>query len=80
MKKIRKEVRTLAKDPLCECISRMKKWLPSMCSEKKTTTSAVCPVRNCLHWVGSGSRRRSENSLLNIGHTQAAKGYSGLPL
>jgi len=33
----------------------------------RTTTSAVCGVRNNLHWMRSGSRR-SEISLLNIRH------------
>ena len=57
----------MEKDPICECILRMKKTAVTYVYKVRTTTSAVCGVRNNLHWMRSGSRR-SEISFLNIRH------------
>jgi len=66
--KRRKGVIALVKDPVCECISRIKKRLSPNVYKGRITTSAVCGVRNNLHWMRSGSQTISEISLLNRRH------------
>lgn len=73
MKKRRKGVIALVKNPICECISRIKKGLSPNVYKGRTTIFAACGVRNGLHWMRSGPLTISENSLPDMRHIRVAE-------
>ncbi len=62
----------MVKDPICECISRIKKWLSPNVDKGRSTIFAACGVRNGLYWMRSGPLTISENSLPDMRHIRVA--------